>query len=473
MRRAAILAVVLALLLPGGAEASPPPEVRWLVYITAPAGEFLGALHAVRTDGRRDHTLLDDGVLDADLGPRGSVYAVRASDEVPDSLVRLDVRGGAPEPEGSDPPGTTYLGVAASARGDVAFMRRVRQQQEVPRHLREAIPRLRRTGVPVLAPPRRPRGTTGVVTESTEDFYRLLFTNDPEGTRPHVEQVNRFVTGTLRREPPPAQATPAEVRGTQGSFFCGASTCFLQWRQQGASYTVGEFGSQREAVGFANALATMETLAGPGWRVRGPVQTPELVARDGAGAERVLQSVDGFCECSFRPTDWTSDGTRVLVVEGVEGATRLLEYPAEGGEPTTAAEATEGVITDAAYGPEGILVLESGEATPEGILRTLDGQTIAEEVVAFDASGRFLAYVGSNGTVTLQDLETGEERSVAEGAVDVSLAPAALRVRPPDPPPPSDPSPGEGFPLLSALLGAAVAALIVGAFALRAARRRR
>ena len=53
---------------------------------------------------------------------------------------------------------------------------------------------------------------------------------------------------------------PVEVRGTEGSFGCGASACFLDWEEFGVSYTVGEFGDPQDAVAFAESLEPIDQL---------------------------------------------------------------------------------------------------------------------------------------------------------------------------------------------------------------------
>lgn len=131
---------------------------------------------------------------------------------------------------------------------------------QVPPHLQPALAELGRARMPVLVPPERPSGTTATVSEGTRGSYRLLFTNDPDGSLSHVEQINVFVRGSVGMTEPPEDARPFRVRGTDGAFFCGAAACFLDWTEDGASYSIGEFGSPVDAAGFAESLVLLEEL---------------------------------------------------------------------------------------------------------------------------------------------------------------------------------------------------------------------
>jgi hypothetical protein len=135
--------------------------------------------------------------------------------------------------------------------------------QEVPEHLESALDDLARPDLTVLVPQTRPGGTTGTVTDATRRFYRLLFTNDPQGRLSHAEQINVSVTGSRDPQPAPPEATPVRVRDTEGFFSCGASACFLDWEEAGASYSVGEFGNPDDAVEFAESLTALEEALSP------------------------------------------------------------------------------------------------------------------------------------------------------------------------------------------------------------------
>jgi hypothetical protein len=132
----------------------------------------------------------------------------------------------------------------------------------LPEHLELVGEELAAAGVPALVPPDRPPGTTATVGEAERHFYTVLFTNDPEGTLAHAEQVNVFVTGTDEPTEPVPDARPVDVRGGVGAFFCGAAACFLDWREGGTTYSVGEFGSPEDAVSFAESLVPLEEVAG-------------------------------------------------------------------------------------------------------------------------------------------------------------------------------------------------------------------
>ncbi|HEX9824551.1 MAG TPA: hypothetical protein VGB51_09205 [Actinomycetota bacterium] len=467
----ALLLLWLALL--GSPSSAAPGTVRWLTIVRGDEGAFEGSLSSVRSDGRGERLLLDGGVASVDIAPDGTVYAVRRSlDE--SELVRLPVKGGAPEVVPAGPEGTFLSSVAVSPDGVPVVGRSVPSQLEVPEHLADSLRPLRRTQIPVLAPPDRPPGTTGTVTDATRRSYQLLFTNDPEGRLSHAEQVNRFVGGSTHAVPPPAGSTPVSVRGTEGSFSCGASSCFLDWQEGDVFYSVGEFGSSEEAVAFAEPLVTFDELLGFGWRFGDDLLEPQLVALE-EGGERVLQAVDGYCECGYRPVDWGPDG--VLVVFSVEGSTTLEEYPASGEDPRTVRDEAEGTVLDAAYAPGGIITLLGGEGGPPGTLVDPEGATIAEEVRSFDVSGSVLAYVDADGTVLVGDLESDEgPREVSAGAFEVSIAPRPIAARPtPSPTIIDEPPADEGSPVsLVILIGSGAAVLLGAALLVRwAARRRR
>lgn len=161
----------------------------------------------------------------------------------------------------------------ATAGPEPELRRYVAITSEVPDHLEGALEELARFELLLLAPPERPPGTTDTVPDATRRTYDLLFTNDPEGERSHAEQVNVFVRGITHGAEPEPDATPTEVRGTTGSFSCGAAACFLSWIEGDVTYTVGEFGSPEEAVGFAESLRPIEDLAGP---PRAPPSFPPL-----------------------------------------------------------------------------------------------------------------------------------------------------------------------------------------------------
>jgi hypothetical protein len=466
--------------------AAAEPELRWIAYLREePQTEFeyRGALTTVRSDGRGQRTLIEGGVLAVDLGPGGAVHAAHEQEPIGNhppssSLVTAWINKGMQE--GGSEADSYYNGVAASSAGHLAISRQVTKTQDVPSFLSEGLDDLQATTVPVLVPPEEPVGTGGLVPSAEEDSYHLLFTNDPAGELAHVEQINVLVTGTTGvPEPiPDPQSQQVSVRGTDGQFFCGASACFLTWQEVDATYTVGEFGAQEDATAFAESLVPIETVAGSAWR-EGPEEstpTPELIVRDTAGVERVLQSVEGFCECGFRPLDWNPGSDRLLVLASAEGYSMLQEYRADGsGEPATLAEDmdSEGldVILDAAYGPEGVVALFGGEGGPPGILRGLDAtEDLAIDVRAFDIEGSTLAYVDAVGDVIVRDLATGDERTVGHGAIDVSVAPDVIRAASTESTPSEDEGPSA---LLLALIAVGGVALLGGAAFFLIARRRR
>ena len=494
-RRASEVAVCASLLLLGLAilvtPAAASPELRWIAYVRAKGeaglSDYRGAVEVVRSDGRGKRTLIEDRVLAVDLGPRGGVFAAQEEEMATDSppkgsVVMASVTDGPPERVYAEESGTYYYGVAASSDGDVAVIRQVTRKTEVPPFLADAVGVLRSTNLPVLVPPEEPPGTGGLVPSAEQDFYDLTFTNDPAGKLAHASQVNVFVTGSMEelhdpRSDPTSQTI--DVRGTDGVFFCGASACFATWTELDVNYTVGEFGAKEEAIAFAESLVPIEALAGSHWREgkAEPTPTPELIVRDSGGSERVLQSVEGFCECGFRPLDWDSQNDRLLVLASTEGYTTLQEYRADGsGEPATVAEARadpEGldVILDAAYGPDGVVALFGGEGGPPGTLRQLEGdESLAPEVRAFDIEGSTLAYVDGAGDVIVRDLPTGQERTVGEGAIDVSVAPDVISA-------PggfvAETSPADdGFPVLPVGIALAGLTLLTGTALLLHARRR-
>jgi hypothetical protein len=328
--------------------------------------------------------------------------------------------------------GTLYLSLAAAAGGDVAIQRFVTRGPEIPRFLRDAVPVLASTEVPVLTPPRKPQGPVelSTVAESARRSYQLTFTNDPEGRLSHAEQYNVFVGGRRGPAEAPEDATDVEVRGTTGSFYCGASSCFLSWEENGTTYSVGEFGAPEDATAFAESLVAIEEVAGIEWRFGGEIQAPELVTLRPDGTEGILESVEGFCECGFQPVSWDPGDERLLVIQGAEGFTELVEYPAGGGESERLAEGDpSGMILDAAYGPEGVLLLRTGELGPPGTVETLAGNTVVDGVRAFDVAGSTMAYVTGGGRVVVRNLTNDRERTVGRGAVDVSVSPDAIPIR--------------------------------------------
>jgi hypothetical protein len=424
----ALLACVAALL-PQPVSAA---EVRWVAYVRADQPFVPGTLRVVRSTGEGSRTLAND-VVTADLGSGGSVFAVRQEGEdfTTTSVVRFSRGGRSRELLPRD--GTLYLSLAAAARGDVAVQRFVARGTDVPPFLRDAIPVLASTEVPVLTPPEEPPGPVelSTVAESARRSYELKFTNDPERRLSHAEQFNVFVSGRSGSEEIPPDATEVEARGTTGAFFCGASSCFLSWEENETTYTVGEFGAPEDAAAFADSLVAIEEVAGIEWRLGGEIQAPELVTLRPDGAEDILESVEGFCECGFQPVSWGPGDRRLLVILGAEGFTELVEYPSGGGEPETLAEGDlSGIILDAAYGPDGVLVLRTGELGPPGTVETLAGEAIIDGVRAFDVAGSTMAYVTGGGRVVVRNLTNGRERTVGRGAVDVSVSPDAIAARP-------------------------------------------
>jgi hypothetical protein len=431
-------------------------------------------LHVVQSNGTGSHVLAED-VLTADLGPGGTVFAVRqeGTSFTTTSVVRISRRGHTRELLPSD--GTLYLSLAVGGRGEVAIQRFVTKGTDVPAFLRGAIPILASTDVPVLTPSEKPTGPVelSTVAESRPRSYQLMFTNDPGGEKSHAEQFNVFVEASKGSEEPPPDATEVEVRGTTGAFICGASSCFLSWRENGATYNVGEFGAPEDATAFAESLVHMEEVAGIEWRFGGEIQAPELVALRPGGNEEILESVEGFCECGFQPVSWGPAGEGLLVIQGAEGFTQLVEYPVHGGEPETLAEGDfGGMIMDAAYGPEGVLLLRAGELGPPGTVETLDGEVVAENVRAFDLAGSTLVYATGNGRVVVRNLTNGRERTVGRGAVDVSVSPDAIPPRPQERPP-VEPASGATSPLLWVALALIALALVGGGLLLGARLRSR
>jgi hypothetical protein len=458
-RRGAILllALLACVSLPVPAAAA---EVRWVAYVRADEPFVPGTLRVVRSTGQGARTIAD-GVVTADLGPKGTVFAVRQEGEdfTTTSLVRFSQSGRPREVLPQD--GTLYLSLAAGARGPVAVQRFVTRGADVPAFLQDAIPILASTDVPVLTPPEEPPGPVelSTVAESARGSYQLTFTNDPQRNLSHAEQFNVFVGGRSGSEEPAEDATEVQVRGTTGRFFCGASSCFLSWEENGTTYSVGEFGSPEDATAFAVSLVPIEEVAGAEWRFGAEIQAPELVTLQLDGSEDVLKSVNGFCECGFQPVSWGPDDRRLLVIQGSEGFTELVEYRAGGGEPATLAEGDlEGMILDAAYGPDGVLILRTGELGAPGAVETLAGEPVVKNVRSFDVAGSTMAYVTAGGRVVVRNLVNGRERTVGRGAVDVSVSPDAIgaRTREAAAEPPSRPP-------LSPLLWVA---LILGALAL-------
>ncbi|HEV8681975.1 MAG TPA: hypothetical protein VGS09_04250 [Actinomycetota bacterium] len=465
------LLTLLAALIPQPASAA---EVRWVAYVRAEEPFFPGSLHVVQSNGAGARTLAEN-VMTADLGPGGTVFAIHQEGEdfTTTSVTRISPKGRARQllPSG----GTLYLSLAAAARGAVAIQRFVTRGADVPSFLRDAIPVLASTEVPILTPPEKPAGPVelSTVAESRRRSYQLMFTNDPEGQKSHAEQFNVFVGGRKGSEETPADATEVEVRGTTGSFFCGASTCFLSWEENGSTYSVGEFGAAEDAGAFAESLVQIEEVAGSEWRFGGEIQAPELVTLRADGSEEILESVEGFCECGFQPVSWEPDDEALLVIRGAEGFTELVEYPAGGGEPKTLAQGDlGGMILDAAYGPEGVLLLRAGELGPPGTVETLDGEIVAERILSFDVAGSTLVYATGSGRVVVRNLTNGRERTVGRGAVDVSVSPDAIPA-PPQTQPPVEAESSNTSPLLWVALALAALALLGGGLLLGARLRSR
>lgn len=452
MRRAAPAILLGALLAtstaPAGGRSS---EVRWITYVRSDDGSLV----AVRSGGRGERTLVDSGVVEADAGGAGIVFAlVRAGDRT--SLLRVPIGGGAPDAPRAR---GTLAGVAAT-HDRVAVERVVETRARVPRHLRGAVEELAGASITVLAPPRRPPGTTHTVASAAGRSYELRFTNDPEGVLSHAEQTNVFVSAAPRGPGVLPGALTVDVRGTEGTFSCGASACFLDWRE-GPSYAVGEFGRPEDAIDFAESLRPMEELAGALWREGQAIPAPELVVLGDPG-ETVLESVEGSCECSFRPVDWDADGDRLLVVTRAEGFSTLTEYGPDGREvlDETAGEA----ILDASYTHAGVALIRSPSVRTPGDVRTLDGETLARNALSFDVEGSILALTRGNGSVVVRNLDTGTERVVGTRGASVSVSPQRIVTASVD-----------GSPMPTAVVIVAIVGglVLLGGAALLLARRRR
>lgn len=403
MSRLASTILVGALLamftLPAGGQ---PSEVRWVIYVRAEGAEN-GSLVAVRSGGRGERTLIEADVIEADAGGDGVVFAlVRETDEI--GLVRVPIGHG----EGDSLTASGRLAGVAATKGHVAVQRIVETPMRVPRHLRGVLDELGAATITVLAPPARPPGTTHTVARGGGRSYELRFTNDPEGILSHAEQVNVFVSAAPHGPGVLPGALEVEVRGTEGTFSCGASACFLDW-EEGPSYAVGEFGRPEDAIDFAESLRPMEELVGPTWR-----------------EETVLETVEGFCECSFRPVDWDAEGQRLLTITRAEGFSTLTEYGGQEG-PRVLRETSGGAILDASYTPDGVALIESADVRSAGDVRTLDGETIARDVRSFDVEGSLMALAREDGTVVVRHLDTGAERVVGTGGVSVSVSPERIR----------------------------------------------
>lgn len=442
MQRAALSILLGALLAtsvaPAGGRSS---EVRWVTYVRADRTGS-GSLVAVRSGGRGERTLLRSGVVDADAGGAGVVFALVREGETT-GLVRVQIGGAAPDAPLAR---GTLAGIAAT-HDRVAVERVVESRARVPRHLRGAVEELTAATITVLAPQRRPPGTTHTVASAAGRSYELRFTNDPGGVLSHAEQVNVFVSAAPRGPGVLPGALTVEVRGTEGSFSCGASACFLDWRE-GPSYAVGEFGRPEDATDFAESLRPMEELAGPFWREGADFPAPQLVMLDNRN-ETLLESVEGFCECSFRPVDWDADGDRLLVVTRAEGFFTLTEYGPGGTEILH--EAAGEAILDASYTPAGVALIESPDVRTPGDVRTLDGETMARDALSFDVEGSILALARADGSVLVRDLDTGRERVVGTGGASVSVSPQRIAA-----------ADGDGLPLPPVgVVAAGVAALVL------------
>jgi hypothetical protein len=471
--------LALAFLSPGipSSPVAAGQELRWVAYVRADEGAVSGgSVEVVRSDGRRGRTLIKGGVQVLDLGPGGLVYAAREEgtrDSPPSgSVLTASVEGDVRSLYRREAE-TRYLGVSASSEGSVALFRQVTETPQIPTFLADGVGVLSSTNVPVLVPPEEPPGTGGLVPSAEADSYRVLFTNDPAGALAHAQQVNVFVMGSMGdatfdpSSDPNPDITP--VRATEGRFFCGASVCFLSWQELDVTYTVGEFGTKADAVAFAESLVSMDALAGPLWRrsKATAVPTPQLIVRSGSGNEKVLQSVEGFCECAFMPLDWSGRDDRLLVLATAEGDSRLQEYSVDGsGTPADVGGDSAGaggreVVLDAAYGPNGIVALFGGEGGPPGVLHELEGgRILARDVRAFDLEGSTLGYVSSNGDVIVRSLTSGSERTVGRSGLDVTVGPDIISGQQPSEEPP--PTSGEGgVPriLLGLLVAAATLAL--------------
>ncbi len=473
--RLAVIIIPLFVLVSTSSPANGGEELRWIAFVRAPPGESTGSLEVVRSNGRGRRTLIEDGVSEADVGRAGAVLAIRHREGSPRDLLRVAIQRSSTASLDAGPADLLLAGLAASPLGDIAYQRLVSRSIEVPEHLRRTPRHLAPVRLPVLVPPGRPFGTTDTVVETARRFYRVLFTNDPGRELAHAEQINRFVLATRNPRPPPLLPVTVPVRGTEGAFSCGASACFLDWEERGVSYSVGEFGSPEEAADFAESLVLIDELLGPTWRTGLELRVPELVVKAPAGGERVLESEEEYCECGFRPVGWGPEGDRLLVVAAADTSTSLEEYTLDGDPPGTLLEGDrDSLILDAAYGPRGVIVLLGGEGGGPGALREIGGQDLVADVVAFDVAGSTLAYVGADGRVVVRDLESGLERSIGDGAIDVSVGQDLLPGPPPSPSPAAAPPPSEGFPaLLAAGLVAAVIALLAGLVLVRRGRSRR
>lgn len=438
-------------------------EVRWIAYVRADQPFQPGTLHLVQSTGGGARTLARK-VLTADMGGDGQVFAVHqeGADLTRSSVIRLSSAGSSQEL--LPPNGTLYVSLASGPQGQVAVLRFVNRGSEAPAFLRDAIPVLASTEVSVLTPPKEPRGPMELetVAEGARRSYRLMFTNDPGRELSHAEQYNLFVEGRRGSQETPPDATEVEVRGTTGAFFCGASTCFLYWEEGGTTYLVGEFGSPDDAAAFAESLVAIEEVAGAEWRRGGQISAPELITLESDGTETVLESVEGFCECGFQPVSWNPTGDHLLVIQGGEGFTELVEYPATGEEPETLEQGDlEGMIFDAAYGPDGVLLLRAGEGGLVGSVETLDGEVVVRDARAFDVSGSTMAYVRETGQVVVRNMTNGRERTVGRGAVDVSVSTDALPARGAEEPP-LEPASGSRSPLLWTALALGALAVLGG-----------
>ncbi len=474
-RRAAAFLLGLATCGPAGAQGTPSEEPL-VAVVRGAIDDPEGALELVRSDGTGARTLIDDGVIGADVGPGGDVYAIRREGDSGGSLVRVGARDGDVEVLAAASDDRFHLAVAASPVGGLAVLRYVTRPLKVPAFLEPAVEPLTRTEVPPLVPRAPPPGREHLVTEAEPARYQVLFTNDPQRSMSHPERRDTFITGVRARERPPPDADPVEVRGSPGGFFCGAAACFLSWIEGGVTYTVGEFSSVEEASGFAKDLVAMEDLAGPFWRLGEGYSSPELVIMDPAGPERVLEQVEGFCECSFRPVDWSRDGARLLVILDVEGSSELREYDVATGTFTRAWD-EEPHVADATYGRGGILALVAGEGGPPGDVRLAGSRdTVAGGVLSVDAAGDTLAFVDSRGKVVIRDLPSGSDRVVLEGGRTVALGWTTERASPAPSPAPARPaSPGSPpwIPVAAAgVAGAAVIGIVAAGYRRKKSRRR-
>jgi hypothetical protein len=467
-------------------------ELRWIAYVRTqqkPVLEVRGDLIAVRSDGQSERTLVEGGVQKADLGPGGIVHATREQSPEANhprsySLVRAWIDK--PIEEGESQTDTEYYGVAASFSGEVALGRQITTIEEVPPFLLEGIDDLRSTRVPVLVPTENPPGTKGLVASAEKDSYQLVFTNDPEGELAHVEQINVVVSGTTGAvEPmPDPQSQPVTTERGDGRFFCGASACFLTWQEQGTTYTVGEFGAIEEAGSFVDSLVYIEELAGSGWREgKGDrVSAPELIVQETSGKERILEAPLASCNCTFLPLDWNAESDRLLVLTlpGFKSPLLLQEYSATGSpKPVTLFDGAEEIggrdeISDAAYGPDGVVALlgsDVGPGIPGNLWDLETDDIIVNYVRAFDIEGSTLAYVNGSAEVIVRDLVTGNERTVGEGAIDVAVAPDVISAGQGEPVQLEIEEDGPGIPAIILIVVAGLA-ILAGAALLFVLRRR-